>query len=139
MSDEKFTPSAQEAMKAAVLVEVLGDVGEVKEQVKAIHAELGACNKELKEELTTALSSIRATGTDERNKLADQATKLVHDGINSEIDGIKRSLNGLILKTNQASDEIRFQMIRAIVLYGFAVGIGVVFVTFVIEKTMLNH
>jgi len=139
MSNEKFTPSAQEAMKAAVLVEVLGDVGEVKEQVKAIHEELGACNKDLKEELKTALSSIRATGTDERNKLADQATKLVHDGINSEIDGIKRSLRDLILKTEQASDEIRFQMLRAIFLYGFAVGIGVVFVTFMIEKTMLNH
>lgn len=139
MSDEKITPSAREAMKEAVLAEVLGDVGEIKEQVKAIHAGFVETNNQLKKERNLALEELRGTGTAERDKLAAKATKLVHDGINSEIDGIKSSLNDLILKTKQASDEIRFQMFRAILLYGLSVGIGVVFVSYIVIRTALNH
>ncbi len=134
MADERITSGRE-----AVIAEILGNVNGLEEQIKAIHAELMGTLKNLKDVRQTAIDEIRATGTAERNKLASEAAKQVHDGINSEIDGIKSSLNNLILKTKQASDEIRFQMFRAILLYGLSVGIGVVFVSYIVIRTALNH
>ena len=88
MSDEKITTTAREAL----IAEILGDVSGLEEQVKAIHAELVVCNTELKKELTTALSAIRAKTTAEKNDMTESAAKLVKDRVYGEIvDGF---LNG---------------------------------------------
>jgi hypothetical protein len=139
MSDEKFTPSAQEAMKEAVLVEVLGDVGEIKELVKAIKPVLLETSKQVTEERRLALDALRATGTAEKEKLASEAAKLVRDGVFSETNELKREVRNLIAELKRATEKIRSEKRWDFIFYVIVSSSVIVLAIFFIDKVILKH
>lgn len=139
MSDPKLTPPAQEAMKAAVLVEVLGDVGEIREQVKAIHAGLAASNKKMQEQYDQAKQALFLARTESIEEIKKEAAKLVRDGVFSETGELKREIGKVIIDFNRAAEEVRSARRLDFLAYVFFSSLGVVVATFVIEKMILNH
>lgn len=134
MSDERITN-----VREAHMIEILGNVSGLEEQVKAIHAELVETNKQQKEERGMVLDELRATGTIERNKLAEKAAKLVRDGVYGEIDGIKIEVNKLIIEFNRAAEELRSKKRWDFISYVFLSSLGVVLATLFFEKIILKH
>jgi len=143
MSDEKLSPSAKDAMKAAVLVEVLGDVGEIKELVKEIKtelkAELAETSKQLTNERQMALDALRATGTAERNKLASEAANLVREGVFSQTGGLRTEVKNLTTELKQAAEKIRSEKRWDFICYVIGSSFGIALVIFFIDKVLLNH
>lgn len=139
MSDEKITPAAREAMREALLAEVLGDVGEMEKQVKAIHAELVETNKQLKEERRMVLDELRATGTAEKNKLASEAAKLVREGVFSETGELKREIGKVIIDFRRAAEEVKSARRWDFIGYVFTSCLAVAVATFIVAKVILTH
>jgi hypothetical protein len=135
MSDEKIITTARETM----ITEILGDVSGLENQVQLIYAELVACNKELKEELKTALSAIRAQTTAEKNDMAKNAAKLVREGVYGEIGGLKTEVKNLISELQGAADELRSRKHWDFMAYVVLSSIGVALATLLVENVILTH
>ncbi len=133
MSDEKITTTAREAL----IAEILGDVSGLEEQVKAIHAELVDSNKKMKEEYEKSKQALFLSRTEAIESIKNEAAKQVRDGVFNETDNLKGALNGLILKINRESEELKGRMFRAYLSYVFLSSLGVALATFFVES--LTH
>ena len=134
MSDERITN-----VREAHMIEILGNVSGLEEQVKAIHAELGGILKQLKDVRQTAIDEIRAIGSAEKNKLASEGAKLVRDGVFSETDNLKKSIDNAISKNNQAADKLDSRLRTILIVSVLSSALGASVATFLIERIMLNH
>ena len=134
MSDERITSS-----KEAVIAEILGDVSKLEDQVKAIHAELVDSNKKMKEQYENSKQALFLSRTEALESIRKEAAKLVRDGVFSETNNLKRTLEGLILKINLESEEFNGRMRRTYLSYVFLSSFGVALATLFIEKVILTH
>lgn len=134
MADERITSS-----KEAVIAEILGDVSKLENQVKAIHAELVDSNKKMKEQYENSKQALFLSRTEAIESIQKEAAKLVRDGVFSEIDNLKGTLDGLILKINRESEELKGRMRRTYLSYVFLSSFGVALATLFVEKVILTH
>jgi type I restriction-modification system DNA methylase subunit len=134
MSDERITSS-----KEAVIAEILGDVSKLEDQVKAIHAELVDSNKKMKEQYENSKQALFLSRTEALESIRKEAAKLVRDGVFSETNNLKRTLEGLILKINREAEELNGRMRRTYLSYVFLSSFGVALATLFIEKVILTH
>jgi hypothetical protein len=134
MADERITSS-----KEAVIAEILGDVSKLEDQVKAMRAELIDSNKKIKEQYEIAKQALFLSRTEALESLRKDAAKLVRDGVFSETDTLKRTLEGLILKINRESEEFNGRMRWTFLSYVFLSSFGVALATFFVGKVILTH
>ncbi len=134
MADERITSS-----KEAVIAEILGDVSKLEDQVKAIHAELVESNKKMKEQYENSKQALFLSRTEALESIRKEAAKLVRDGVFSETNNLKRTLEGLILKINLESEEFNGRMRRTYLSYVFLSSFGVALATLFVEKVILTH
>ena len=134
MADERITSS-----KEAVIAEILGDVSELENQVKAIHAELVDSNKKMKEQYENSKQALFLSRTEGIESIKNEAAKLVRDKVFSETDNLKGALEGLILKINRESEELKGRMLRTYLSCVFLSSFGVALATLFVEKVILTH
>ena len=134
MSDERITN-----VREAHMIEILGNVSGLEEQVKAIHAEFVDSNKKMKEQYENSKNALFLSRTEAIESIQREAAKQVRDGVYGEIDGIKREVHKLIIELNRAADELRSRKRWDFIIYVFVSSFGVMLATFLIDKMMLNH
>ena len=135
MSDEKITTTAREAM----IAEILGDVSNLDDQVKSLRAELVESNKKMKEQYENSKKALFLSRTEAIESIQREAAKLVRDGVFSETNNLKRTLEGLSLKINREAEELKGRMLWTYLSYAFLSSFGVAFATLFIEKMILDR